>query len=203
VTIDELVGENLRRAREAVGLSIQALAERVAAIGAPMTAASLQRLEAGREPISVDQLVALGLALGIPPGLLLAPLNLGSLLCVDGDGRATASWSMFHDWARPFSPAGQADTAEALPPSPPPLPPATLPAPAEDAADLPGDSLDPAPPTPPDEQEHPEPDPVEPAEPPAPATPWPPQEPVSPHHSLLRQERDWVLEAIHALHRPP
>jgi transcriptional regulator with XRE-family HTH domain len=203
VTIDELVGENLRRAREAVGLSIQALAERVAAIGAPMTAASLQRLEAGREPISVDQLVALGLALGIPPGLLLAPLNLGSLLCVDGDGRATASWSMFHDWARPFSPAGQADTAEALPPSPPPLPPATLPAPAEDAADLPGDSLDPAPPPPPDEQEHPEPDPVEPAEPPAPATPWPPQEPVSPHHSLLRQERDWVLEAIHALHGPP
>jgi transcriptional regulator with XRE-family HTH domain len=201
VTIDELVGENLRRAREAVGLSARALADRVVAIGAPMTAASLQRLEAGSEPISVDQLVALGLALGVPPGLLLAPLNLGSLLCVDGDGRATASWSMFHDWARPLSSAELAGTAEARPPSPPPLPPATPPTPTEDATDLPGGSLDPAPPPPPDEPEYPEPHPAEPAEPPASAAPWPPEDPAVPRHPLSRQERDWVLEAIHALHQ--
>jgi len=214
MTIDELVGENLRRAREAVGVSRRDLAQRVTAVGLPLTEADLLGLEAGTTPISVDELVALGLAMGVPPGLLLAPLNLGSLLCVDGDGRATASWSLFHDWARPFSPlskpgalpatAGEAaPAAPAAPPAPPRAsesePPPAFPTPARADLRAPATDVTPdPPPQPPQESVAREAagtrSPADPAPRPAPepSPPWPPE--GSP-------ERDWALQALRELHQ--
>lgn len=209
MTIDELVGENLRRAREAVGVSRRDLAHRVAAIGLPLGEADLERLEAGDAPISVDALVALGLALGVPPGLLLAPLNFGALLCVDGEGRATASWSLFHDWARPFSspskpggllaaagevtPEAPAATPEA--PASEPTPTTTLPSPADFPA--PPAAVIPDSPPPPDE---PAADPAE-IQPPATPTPQPVPEQAPPWPLEASPERDWALQALRELHQ--
>jgi len=107
LNIDELVGENVRRARVAAGLSSHELAHRVTGVGLPLTESALLRLEGGEDRLGVDELIALGLALGMPPAMLLSPLNLGSLLWVDAEGRPMASWALFHDDARSFSPPGQ------------------------------------------------------------------------------------------------
>lgn len=220
MTIDELVGENLRRAREAVGISRRDLAHRVAAVGLPLSEADLESLEVGSAPASVDALVALGLALGVPPGLLLAPLNLGALLCVDGEGRATASWSLFHSWARPFSPVsppsalapGGAGAVAEDRPAAPAAPATAAPAAATSAAASPDPAGLPAPPPAgaPDPPPHPEEGtgdlfaevrpaaPSPPAAPPAPVpvpqqtAPWPPDPPP---------ERDWALQALRELHQ--
>ena len=158
MNIDELVGENVRRARVSVGLSSHELAHRVTGVGLPLSESALSRLEAGEDRLSVDELIALGLALGTPPALLLAPLNLGSLLWVDAEGRPMASWALFHDDARSFSPpkqegippgaglalgAAPASASPADEPPPPPPPPAAgepspapIPAAEESAAPL-------------------------------------------------------------------
>jgi len=211
VTIDELVGENLRRAREAVGISRSDLAQRVAAIGLPLDEADLEGLEAGFSPISVDALVALALALGVPPGLLLAPLNLGSLLCVDGEGRATASWSLFHDWARPFLPRAKpsalpAAVAAPAPEAPAPTPaapvgeppPATASPERVDISTSPG-ALPPDPPPPPPQESagH---QPAEPLPPGAPAPrPSSGEPPARPPDGTL--DRDWAFRALRELHQ--
>lgn|GEM_PF-1574406 len=218
MTIDELVGENLRRAREAVGVSRRDLAQRATAIGLPLTEADLLGLETGSTAISVDELVALGLALGVPPGLLLAPLNLGSLLCVDGEGRATASWSLFHDWARPFSPPSKPGALPAAPAE------AASETPAEAPAARPPES-EPVPPSaPPTRADDPVPPPPATAAPPSPATPGPPPplpqepaghqaptapppsprpapEPSPPRPTERPPDRDWALQALRDIHQ--
>lgn len=103
MTIDELVGENVRRARLSAGLSAHELAARMTGLGLPMSEASLARLEAGEDRLGVDALIAVGLALGLPPAALLAPLNLGSLLWMDADGKPMASWALFQDDQRSFT----------------------------------------------------------------------------------------------------
>jgi len=141
LNIDELVGENVRRARVKAGVSPHELAHRVTGVGLPLTESALLHIEAGEGRIGVDELIALGLSLGIPPALLLSPLNLGSLLWVDAEGSPMASWALFHDDARSFAlPGGEGDppgegralgAAPAVPapegpagePAPPPPPP--------------------------------------------------------------------------------
>jgi transcriptional regulator with XRE-family HTH domain len=192
VTIDELVGENLRRVRAALGLSASGLAHRMVRLGLTFDEAWLARLEAGEQRITVDELVALGLALGAPPAMLLAPLNLGSLLCVDTQGRPLASWSLFQGWGNPLSvrepgealtaagPAlGQAPPAEPAAPSfPSPLPPPpTLQEPAPAAVE-----------------------PAKPEPPPAPSAPEPnPPEGGRDGYQASPQDREWALKALHEL----
>jgi transcriptional regulator with XRE-family HTH domain len=158
LNIDELVGENVRRARVSASLSSHELAHRVTGVGLPLTESALLRLENGEDRLGVDELIALGLALGMPPAMLLSPLNLGSLLWVDAEGRPMASWALFHNDAGSFSPprqegipagAGRAlgaapapESPAAEPPPPPPLPPAvgdpaTAPAPILPAEEIP------------------------------------------------------------------
>jgi transcriptional regulator with XRE-family HTH domain len=207
VTIDELVGENLRRVRAALGLSASGLAHRMTKLGLAFDESWLARLEAGEQRITVDELVALGLALGTPPALLLAPLNLGSLLCVDTQGRPLASWSLFQGWGNPLS---VPDAGETLPAREPALKQA---APAEPAAAAPAANTPAVPPLSPliphepapaaAEPQAAEPEPAEPqeAEPlPAPPPPGPIRpstgsdgEPASP------QDREWALKALHEL----
>ncbi|HUU61296.1 MAG TPA: helix-turn-helix transcriptional regulator [Acidimicrobiia bacterium] len=145
MNIDELVGENVRRARVSAGLSSHELAHRVTGVGLPLADTALLRLESGEDRLGVDELIALGLALGMPPAMLLSPLNLGSLLWVDAEGRPMASWALFHDDARSFSPpqqegipagagralgAAPAPKSPAAEPPPPPTPPPAVTGPA-------------------------------------------------------------------------
>jgi hypothetical protein len=167
LNIDELVGENVRRARINAGVSPHELAHRVAGVGLPLTEPALLQIEAGEGRIGVDELIALGLSLGMPPAMLLSPLNLGSLLWVDAEGSPMASWALFHDDARSFALPGREDippgagralgTAPAVPapegsagePAPPPPPP--TPADREplhqQTADLAATAVAPPPPT--------------------------------------------------------
>ena len=196
MTIDELVGENLRRVRAALGLSASGLAHRMMRLGLSFDEAWLARLEAGEQRITVDELVALGLALGAPPALLLAPLNLGSLLCVDTQGRPLASWSLFQGWGNPLSVPGPGEALAAGEPALGQAPPAEPAAPP---------SLSPSPP-PPTRQE-PTPAAAEPAAEPEEAEPPPapsPPEPNSPEggsdgDQASPQDREWALKALHEL----
>lgn len=211
MTIDELVGENVRRARVSAGLSAHELAHRVTGVGLPLTESALLRLEAGEDRLGVDELIAFGLALGMPPALLLAPMNLGSLLWVDAEGKPLASWALFHDNARSFSlPAGEPgpaarppalETAPAgEPPPPPPIDePEVITAPASlrdelmtpagerllSALDVEEAAAQAGPVLPPD------PAPYHP-----PVAGLPEERPRSPH-------RDWALEALQTLQMLP
>jgi transcriptional regulator with XRE-family HTH domain len=217
VTIDELVGENLRRVRAALGLSASGLAHRMMRLGLSFDEAWLARLEAGEQRITVDELVALGLALGAPPALLLSPLNLGSLLCVDTQGRPLASWSLFQGWGNPlsapgpgeaFAPAGpalqQAPPAEPALQQAPPAEPALGQAPPAEPAAPPSLSPSPPPPTrqePAPEATEPAAEPAEEPEPlPTPSRPEPnPPEAGSNGCQASPQDREWALKALHEL----
>ena len=223
MTIDELVAENIRRARVAMGLSTHELARRVTGIGLPTAASALRRLEAGQDSVSVSQLVAIALALGMPPALL-APLNASSVQWVDAQGHPPASWALFHEWAlslstpepeedpqeaplalevpaEPGSPGGpptprEAVSAEVPPPSEPPEPP-----PADEVTNPPA-------PPPPSDQTRPAAVPdsgaaanQEPPTPPAEAPPRPKMSPGGGNGSLTPQDRSWALTELQMLER--
>lgn len=228
MTIDELVGENVRRARASVGLSASELAHRVTGVGLPLTESALLRLEAGEDRLGVDELIAFGLALGMPPALLLAPLNLGSLLWVDAEGRPMASWALFHDNARSFHPpqqeaadagagrvlgaapasAGPANEPPPPPPPPPPLAvdePVAVSAPILPAAEAAAPSVLRSTPA---EAEDPAPLAAEdgPAEGPTvlPPDPAPSRKPIAGlgEETGRSPHRDWALEALQSLQTP-
>lgn len=73
LTMSGIVGENIRRARAALGWSQQALAERLAEVGEPWSRATIAQLELGKRGATVDDLVVLALALGVAPHVLLYP----------------------------------------------------------------------------------------------------------------------------------
>ncbi len=204
MTIDELVGENLRRVRAALGLSASGLAHRMVKLGLSFDEAWLARLEAGEQRITVDELVALGLALGAPPALLLAPLNLGSLLCVDTQGRPLASWSLFQGWGNPLSLPGPGEALAAAEPAlqqAPPVEPALQQAPPAEPA-LQQAPPAPSPPPPPTRQE-PTPAAAEPEEAgflPVPSRTEPnPPEAESDEYRPSPQDREWALKTLHEL----
>jgi transcriptional regulator with XRE-family HTH domain len=78
----DVVAERVRRYRKRLGWSVRELAEECARFGAPeLTEASLGNIERGpsgkrkRRDVTVDEIMVLGYALGVPPLLLLVPLG--------------------------------------------------------------------------------------------------------------------------------
>jgi transcriptional regulator with XRE-family HTH domain len=70
-----IAGE-VRRHRQAQGLSAQQLAERCAAIGMPIQRSVLANLESGRRTtVNVAEVLVLARALNVPPGILLFPVG--------------------------------------------------------------------------------------------------------------------------------
>ena len=67
------VAENVRELRETNHLSLTELAERMDAVGRPMMASGLHKIEKGERRVDVDDLVALALTLDVAPNRLLLP----------------------------------------------------------------------------------------------------------------------------------
>ncbi|MEL3944525.1 helix-turn-helix transcriptional regulator [Streptomyces sp. LNU-CPARS28] len=83
-TQSDVVAEQMRKHRARLGLTREQLAEECARLGAPdLTYSALTNIETGRRnkegkrrrEISVDELLVLGLALAVPPLLLVLPLG--------------------------------------------------------------------------------------------------------------------------------
>lgn len=83
--LSDTVADRVRRYRLCAGLTRERLAERCAALGAPgLTAAAITNIETGRRnratgvrrrEVTIDELVILARALGVPPILLIYPVG--------------------------------------------------------------------------------------------------------------------------------
>jgi transcriptional regulator with XRE-family HTH domain len=71
--VDAFFAANLRAAREAAGLSQEALAAKMAAAGHPMRQQVIARVEAGQRPVRLGEAIALAEAVGSTPGALAQP----------------------------------------------------------------------------------------------------------------------------------
>jgi transcriptional regulator with XRE-family HTH domain len=65
------VAAQVRRIRERKGLSLQALSQRLKALGRPVLPSGLSKIEQGHRRVDVDDLVALASALETSPNVLL------------------------------------------------------------------------------------------------------------------------------------
>ncbi len=110
VTMAQVVGANVRKLRVAQRRSQDELRIRLRERGVTMARPTVAQLEAGGRPTSVDELLALGLALGVAPHLLLYP-PAGTYVAV-GDseiqGWFLADWLSSPD-DHPFTSGGQAE----------------------------------------------------------------------------------------------
>lgn len=97
--LSDVVADQIRRERRRLGINREQLAERCARLGAPkLTTATITNIETGRpskdgvrrREISVDELVVLARALGVPPVLLVLPLGqVDSTEALPGDVQPT------------------------------------------------------------------------------------------------------------------
>lgn len=105
ITASDLVGERVRKLREG-RFTVRQLADRCSELGAPeLTAATIANIETGRRDkdtgkrrrdITIDELLALALALDAPPLVLLMPFNGWDLLRITS--RIEAPTSLALDW---------------------------------------------------------------------------------------------------------
>jgi len=86
----------LRRLR---GLTVRELSARLAALGAPLLASGITKIEQGARGVDVDELVALAAALNVPPARLLINFSSGRNLVELLPGRSypgNAAWSFLN-----------------------------------------------------------------------------------------------------------
>jgi transcriptional regulator with XRE-family HTH domain len=69
----EAVRSNVRRVRDAQGVSAAELSKRVGNLGRPIPLVGIQRIESGERRPDTDDLVVLAAALGVSPATLLMP----------------------------------------------------------------------------------------------------------------------------------
>jgi hypothetical protein len=72
-TVGERVAENLKRLRAVQRVTTEQLAERVTALGRPMRATTVTKIEKLVRRVDVDDLAALASALSVTPAQLLEP----------------------------------------------------------------------------------------------------------------------------------
>jgi transcriptional regulator with XRE-family HTH domain len=92
----ERAAANLRRIRQAQGLTIAEFSRRLAAIGHPIVDTGILKTEQGKRALSVDDLMAFSVILGVSPKRLLLPAwAIGDLIPVVGDVKArdTDAWA--------------------------------------------------------------------------------------------------------------
>lgn len=94
------VAQNVERLRKAQNLNIPELGRRLGAIGHPMTATSITRLENGERRVDADDLMALAIVLGVNPNGLLLPDSKNDKQAMQTTGRAeTDSAAVLWGWA--------------------------------------------------------------------------------------------------------
>jgi transcriptional regulator with XRE-family HTH domain len=69
----ERVGQRLRQLRRTRGLTLQQLAGKLRELGRPILLSSLSKIEKGQRRVDADDLIALALAMEIPPNYILLP----------------------------------------------------------------------------------------------------------------------------------
>ena len=85
LTLSAVVGRNVQRARLDRGWGRERLCDEAALLDLDFSAASLERLENGSEDLSVAQMVALAVLLGVAPHLLMYP-PADAMISVGGAG---------------------------------------------------------------------------------------------------------------------
>lgn len=111
--VGDIVAQQIRTYRQAKGWSIRELSEACAKYGAvQLTQSSLANIERGRDvsaqrkgrEVSVDELLALAVVLGVPPMALLLPVeddaDRASVTTVQVTPTVAASWYIFAGWLR-------------------------------------------------------------------------------------------------------
>ncbi|GBQ01026.1 hypothetical protein SSP531S_24560 [Streptomyces spongiicola] len=88
------VARNIQRARKARHLKQSEVSDRLAAAGRPTLPTVVSKIERGERRIDVDDLVAFGRALGVPPALLLYPLGEDAEVEVLA-GQQVSTWGAF------------------------------------------------------------------------------------------------------------
>jgi transcriptional regulator with XRE-family HTH domain len=102
---------SLQRQREAQGLGYKELAARLTALGRPIPAQGLRRIERGARRVDLDDLLALSRALGRPPITLVWPLgSAAEAEVVPGEMRSVWGAALWFVGERPF-PAAEVSTA--------------------------------------------------------------------------------------------
>jgi transcriptional regulator with XRE-family HTH domain len=103
------VAANIRAVRELRGLNPQELSDRVAALGRHVNQSSLWKIESGDRRVDVDDLVALALALGVTPDLLLLRTSDAESVVELVPGRTATSLDAWR-WATGVAPLPGDDT---------------------------------------------------------------------------------------------
>lgn len=85
LTLNAIVGANVRHARERLGWSQEDLASRLAEVGVAWSRPTVAQLELGKRGTTVDDLLVVALAVGVAPHVLLYP-PAGVDVGVAGDG---------------------------------------------------------------------------------------------------------------------
>jgi transcriptional regulator with XRE-family HTH domain len=86
----------LRGVRTRLGWTQKRLAEELERIAFPMNRATIAKIEAGKRPLEVSELVALATALDVAPAALFLPLEADTTALTDGvtvDTATAAAWS--------------------------------------------------------------------------------------------------------------
>lgn len=93
-----IVAENVKRVREGRSLNYADLSRRMADLGRSISPLAVRRIEDGSRRVDVDDLMALAMALGVPPNSLLLP-HADPAPAAAGTGVGAASFQEVWAWA--------------------------------------------------------------------------------------------------------
>lgn len=101
------VAANVKRLRERRGLTIYEMSARLRKADRPITPAAVGKIERQQRQVTVDDLVALSVVLGVPPSALLLPLDDRPSTTFEVTGAGEVRGDVAWDWAdgrRPLKP---------------------------------------------------------------------------------------------------
>jgi transcriptional regulator with XRE-family HTH domain len=95
---ESIVAREIRRRRDQRGFTAQDLAARIAKDGGKLSRQAISKIENGDRGVSIQELLLLGKALGVPPALLLFPLGREATVEVL-PGHDAATWQVWRWFA--------------------------------------------------------------------------------------------------------
>ncbi|MER5384488.1 helix-turn-helix transcriptional regulator [Streptomyces sp. NPDC002688] len=95
----EAVAENVKRIRERRNLTIYSLSGALEKVGRPITPSAVAKIERQQRQVSVDDLAALAVVLGVSPSALLLPLDDAAQSTIEVTGGGAVPADVAWDWA--------------------------------------------------------------------------------------------------------